>query len=72
MEHIIQELIALTYARRDWRGDEDYQAAVQPLEEQLEKKLAGLNLPLEICWDDRLEQYGLFPRDILFPGNSKD
>jgi hypothetical protein len=72
MEQIIQELIALTYARREWRGDEDYQDITRPAEDEIEKKLAELNLPLEVCWDDRLEQYGLFPRDILFPGNSKD
>jgi len=72
VEHIIQELAALTHARRDWRGYPHYQEAIQPLEEQVQQEVTALGLPLDVRWDFETKVYGLFPRDILFPGNSKE
>ena len=71
MQDIIQELIALTYTRRDWKGYPNYLEHITPVEDAIEKKLEESGVQLEVSWDYQLKMYGLFPIHLLFPGNSQ-
>jgi hypothetical protein len=70
MDKVVQELIALTYARRDWHGYPHYQEHVAPVEDRIEQKLEEMGYSLDVSWDAQSHMYGLFPR--LYPENSKE